>query len=191
MRFWCGLFSAPISGDRILNCDIHSSLCALLQRLLDVDVISEGSRAASISDATRWAAVLFSFLPFTLHWPDPTLTIRTFLCKLICALCQVVPSSGAENPLIVWLLAVGGATAYKMPEREWFVDHLVVVTATMELQSWEEMRSCLQKVLWIDTHLDRPFKKLWDEVQGASGSLAEKDPFHAVSFCAAFSQGAL
>lgn len=64
--------------------------------------------------------------------------------------------------LLVWLLAIGGIVAEKLPaERRWFVGWLAEVGGEMEV---EEVKECLLKVAWLIVMDDAPLKSLWDEV---------------------------
>lgn len=138
---------------------IHTSVSWLHQRLLH-----DPSTSQPLSTCCRYAASMFLFLPFTRQYPDPTLTLNSFLHALKSELEVVLAESwdaGVEL-LLVWLLAIGGIVAEKLPaERRWFVGWLAEVGGEMEV---EEVKECLLKVAWLIVMDDAPLKSLWDEV---------------------------
>lgn len=72
---------------------------------------------------------------------------------------------GTKSHLLLWLLAVGGITAHSMPERSWFVGHLVVVVSDLDIRTWDDMRRHLVQLAFHDNFCDMSFKKLWIEVR--------------------------
>jgi hypothetical protein len=58
-----------------------------------------------------------------------------------------------------------------MPERLWFVGHLVVVVGDLDIHSWDEMRQFLVKLAFHDNFCDVSFRALWDEVRHKAASL--------------------
>lgn len=72
---------------------------------------------------------------------------------------------GTKSHLLLWLLAVGGITAHSMPERSWFVGHLVVVVSDLDIRTWDDMRRHLVQLAFHDNFCDISFKKLWIEVR--------------------------
>ena len=187
IRYLCLVFSRKTlqRNDAVSSVDVHSIVNSIGQRLLHIQPLASmdpGSSSARITESCKFAALLFLFLPFDNHWPDPTLVINSFLHKLKSALCSLVPGCGIENQLHVWLLAVGGAVAVTLPEREWFVRHLVAVAADLELKCWDDMERCLERVIWIEDFDDARFHQLWKEMKRASESMAMQDPFSGIRY---------
>jgi hypothetical protein len=164
--------------------DIHSKVCSLLGRLLqptkDPDL---DSHAARITNCCRLAASMFLFLPFENHYPDPTLLLNSLVHRLQTALVSISPCLLDGNRLQVWLLSVGGVAALNLPtERDWFVSHLAESAAELDFKSWDDMKSCLVNVLWIDAIDDSPFRQLWDEVLVSVTHLTTQDPFCTIRY---------
>jgi hypothetical protein len=164
--------------------DLHSKICLILQRLLQTETDAEaGSQAACITECCRFAAAIFLFLPFDNHYPDPTLLNNSLVHKLQIALGKITPCSSNRNKLLVWLFSVGGVAALNLPaERDWFVGHLAELITKLELKSWDEIKSCLEMVIWINAMGDEPFHQLWNEVLLNVTRTTIKEPFCAVRY---------
>ena len=91
--------------------------------------------------------------------------LHTLVRDLKASLTFAIQSSGMENHLLLWLLSVGGITAHSMPERAWYVGHLVVVITDLRIQSWEVMRQNLIKLAFHDNFCDISFNALWKEAK--------------------------
>ena len=163
--------------------DIHSSVCSILQRLLQTKLdVYPGSHGARITECCRFAAAIFLFFLFKNHYPDPTILINSLVHRLQTALDSIITCSlDGSHRLLVWLLSVGGAAALNLPaERDWFVSYLAESAAELELASWDEVKRCLQMVIWIDAMDDYPFHQLWEEVLTNVTRMTTQDPFCAI-----------
>jgi hypothetical protein len=68
-------------------------------------------------------------------------------------------------PLLLWLFFMGGMASHGTSDRAWYVAHLVRLTLVVgELPTWEGVKGCLKKILWVDGIHERPCRMLWDEV---------------------------
>jgi hypothetical protein len=161
------------------NIDLHSRVGWLLQRLLQKP--PDGIFRTALTECCRFASAIFLFFPFDNHFPDPTLLLNSLLHKLKDALSRVVPCSAAEHQLMIWLLAVGGVTAAKLPaERDWFIGYLIDTAADMEVHSWDELERCLRRVIWMDAMNDLPFRELWEDTTLIAKSQTAQNPFGAI-----------
>lgn len=162
--------------------DVYTDSSNILQRVLHFQIISEPqSQSAHLSEACRYACGLILFLVFQNHIIDETLLMNDFLHKLKSALNKLVPFSGPQNKLILWLLAIGGVQALKLPEKAWFVGHLVTVSEYLDIYSWEDMKVALKSVVWVETLQVKGFDQLWEEIRRMSEFLAEENPFSDMS----------
>jgi hypothetical protein len=163
---------------------VHAEVCSLHGRLLQAKPSHDtDSQAGCITECCRLAASIFLFFPFENHYPDPTLLLNSLIHKLQTALSRIVPYSLGRNKLLAWLLSVGGVAASNLPaERDWFISHLAESVAELELKTWDDMRSRLQQVIWIDAIDESPFRQLWEEVLISATCLTTQDPFCAIRY---------
>ena len=155
---------------------VLSQFCSVLQRLLSKLApasYNDKSWEFRISESCRYAAALHVFTPLSGFYPDPTLMINALVHKLKASLIWLLsPTKEERNQLLLWLLAIGGisavktgegSTSIKMPERRWFVAHLVVLVADLGIGSWEEFRH-LVKITWYDDFCEVSLGRLWEDV---------------------------
>lgn len=125
--------------------------------------VDDGPLVASISECCRLATAILCFLPFRNDYPNPTLMINVQLHKLKAVLETMIELAPSDHPLLPWLLSVGGI--YALPvERGWFIGHLVSVVTDMSINSWDDMKPHLVKVIWIEFFCEVPFRELWEDV---------------------------
>jgi hypothetical protein len=152
---------------------VVSQMSDLLQRLLRLAPAAlDEPLVASVSESCRYAAALHVLYPLSGHYPDPTLMVRSLIYKLKFSLGPLlVQSEGAKHPLLLWILTVGAVSSLNTPEREWFVGHLVVVAADLDISTWGEMRNQLTTVIWHAIFCDNSFHGVWEEMVQKSESL--------------------
>ncbi|KAK3074390.1 hypothetical protein LTR53_003253 [Teratosphaeriaceae sp. CCFEE 6253] len=118
---------------------ILSYLCSVLERLLQMSRFpANDSPIPGLSQSCRLAGCLHVFTPMSGYFPDPTLMLHTLVRDLKSSLTHMIGAVGTRSELLLWLLSVGGITAHSMPERSWFVGHLVVVITDLNIRSWAE-----------------------------------------------------
>ncbi|KAH8597086.1 fungal-specific transcription factor domain-containing protein [Bisporella sp. PMI_857] len=158
---------------------IHSKNSWLAQRLLHKP--SPGTIIEPMAACCRYAACMFLFFLFEHHYPDPTLVLNSLLHKLKSSLDEILPCSGKEHTLVLWLLTVAGVTAEKLPaERDWAVGYLVESAAELGLRTWDDMRAVLAIVIWVDGIEESRFCRLWDDALSAARGTMVADPFCAI-----------
>jgi hypothetical protein len=123
-----------------------------------------------VLDSCRYAAALHIFFPLCGYYPDPTLMVHQLVHSLKGSLSY---QTLEQSDLLLWLFFVGGVSACDMPERDWFVGHLVVMTEDLEIGTWELIRARLTSVVWYAVFCEQSFRKLWGEVEKRSRELGE------------------
>ena len=147
--------------------DIHGKAYSILQRLLQTKSDADpGSHTTCITECCRFAAMIFLLLAFENQYLNQTRLVNFLAHKLRNSLESIISCSLNEsNKLLVWSLSVGGIAVLNLPtERDWFVSHLAESAAELNLKSWDEMKSCLKEIIWIDAIDSYPFGQLLEEV---------------------------
>jgi hypothetical protein len=177
---------------------VMSHLCSIIDRLLQMSRLpSTDSPVPGLSQSCRLAGCLHVLTPMTVsyfslvqasfaqtdnhgetltvptqgYFPNPTLLLHNLTLSLKTSLSQVFSSlSNMNNHLLLWLLSVGGITAHSMvPERAWFVGHLVVAVTDLDIKSWEAFRRYLVQLAFHDNFCNTSFASLWKEVWRKKG----------------------
>lgn len=148
-------------------------LSSLIQALIqlapkhEVDPIT-----ARLLESCRYAAALHVFFPLCGYYPDPTLMVHTMVYDLKASLDFYAVFLTLHTDLVLWMFFVGGVSACNMTERNWFVEHLVVMTEDLEIRTWDQMRSHLTSVVWYAVFCEVSFKTLWLEIEAKSRALS-------------------
>lgn len=132
--------------------EFHMIICSLQYRLLEL----ESTQCDLLSECLRLA--MLAFLTTTFQFPGvraryPYLTNRFRKC------CRAVKlrNSAEKIALMSWLLVVGAISVFNVDtEDEWMPARW---TAIFGDATWEETRSQLKKVMWIDALQDNIGKK--------------------------------
>lgn len=181
---------------------VLSYLCSIVERLLQMSRFpTQGSPTPGLSQSCRLAGCLHIFTPLSGYFPDPTLMLHTLVRDLKASLTHMIRAVGTRSHLLLWLLSVGGITAHSMPERSWFVGHLVVVVTDLGIRDWRSMRqvsqmskSCSTIGRWLtlaqhliqlafhDNFCDISFEKLWLEVRQKQ-ELLSLTPAESMDWC--------
>lgn len=91
--------------------------------------------------------------------------LHTLVRDLKSSLSFAMQARDMPKHLLLWLLSVGGITAHSMPERAWYVGHLMVVITDLGIQTWEAMRQNLVMLAFHDNFCDVSFNALWKEAK--------------------------
>jgi hypothetical protein len=140
-----------------------SRLTSVLQRLLQFSIPDRLSSTDNLSESCRHAGALHILFPLMGRYPDPTLMVNALVHKLKSSLVEYILSSDA-NPVLLWCLAVGAVSAYKMPEADWFIGNLVKTVAEMDIENWDEMRNYLIGVMSHAVFCDDSFQLVCTKV---------------------------
>ncbi|KAK4495178.1 hypothetical protein PRZ48_013505 [Zasmidium cellare] len=158
------------SPDQAMN--VLNQLCMILQRLLTLSKLpDDATETPGLSQNCRLAGVIHVFTSLSGYFPDPTMMLHALVRDIKVSPTRMINAIGTGGHLLLWLLGVAGITAHSMPERAWFVGHLVVVVQDLEIKSWETFRSNLVKLAFHDNFCDVSFQMLWEEVRRKQDAL--------------------
>lgn len=167
---------------------VLTRMCTLLSHLLSLrprdlqnhDIPDAGmtelrqSKSYLISECTRLALLLHVFTPWRGLPPDATMSINILLHQLITSLKRLLECPDFENNvLVLWIFAAAGVAAAGMPERKWFIGHLVEIVQQMGIDSWETWRKYLKCIVWHELLCGRKYQALWEEADGKRKEVEE------------------
>jgi hypothetical protein len=119
-------------------------------------------RKRHVEEALRMASLIY-IKEILQEFPRSATGSRNLVQKLKTSL-SVVKECWQLGSWLLWLFFVGGTASKAGPDRAWFTAHLVRMSMTLELSTWDEVKDILDKLLWIETTHDSMCKSLWDEV---------------------------
>ena len=126
-------------------------------------------------ESCRYAATLHVFFPLCGYYPDPTLMVHAMVHDLKASLEFYALFLSLHTDIVLWMFYVGGVSACDMPERNWFVEHLVTMTEDLGIRTWEQMRGHLTGVVWYAVFCEVSFQTLWLEVEAKSRALSSME----------------
>jgi len=148
---------------------ILTRMCNLLSYLLSIQPILNDSLryyATLVSESMRLSTLLHVFTPWRGLAPDGSITINHLLHQLISCLKLILSTPGwSPNMVMLWMFCTGAVAADNMPERSWFVGHLVEMIEVMEVGNWQEMKGLVSRVIWHERLNTRTYTKLWGEIE--------------------------
>ncbi|PVH89119.1 hypothetical protein DL98DRAFT_96548 [Cadophora sp. DSE1049] len=170
---------------------VLTRMCTLLSHLLSIRLHSQELQSHMVADAgttefqpshsylvsecTRLALLLHVFTPWRGLPPDVTLSMNILLHQLITSLQKLLQSLEFENNvLVLWIFAAGGVVAAGMPERKWFVGHLVEIVQQMGVNDLETWKMYLKCIVWHENLCGRNYRALWEEVDGKRKEFEEE-----------------
>ena len=128
----------------------------LLARHEDLDAGSTAIRSGSV---LYIAAIRRRFgIRFLTH-----VQIR-ILRVTLSTLFENVNTSPYEDSVMLWMLVLGGTLSSLKDDHDWFVSHTTRHVFTLGCTSWEEVKSTLKKVIWLDHVLITELESLRQEV---------------------------
>lgn len=145
---------------------VLSFLCSTLQRLLSLPMPVmnlDNLEAMYVTQACRHALIVHVFAQWSGHQPDPALMVSNARHDLQTT-CRTLMNLGSRNPLLLWLMAVGGVGAIGTPERKWFVGHMAVLVSDFGISTWPELRDALKRIIWHEFQDEATHKVLWEEI---------------------------
>jgi hypothetical protein len=122
-------------------------------------------RIHRLYEGTRLAAEAYSLLcvyPYP-RGHAPFAELASLLRKELSRL-DLGNVSYEESRLLLWILVMGAIVTVGTLERLWFISTLGHVSGSLELESWQEMKSILATFLWLDMTNDVDGRDVWDEV---------------------------
>jgi hypothetical protein len=146
--------------------DLHDLTCYALHRLLSISIQQDlSSESLTRSEVVRYATSIYMFL---IHGPTYyphaailyalVLQLKFFLERL------QPPTSLFESSMHVWLLSIGLVGSLGTGENEWFLSQTSELSYSLNLQSWDDIKTHLESVAWLRTGPVELFHQMWGKL---------------------------
>ena len=118
----------------------------------------------NIYECCRLTAVIYG-IAVIYPIPSSQSPLQTLVQQLRAAIeNSALESNNADcSGVTIWMLVLGGIAALDKPERPWFVSHLALLVARLDLD-WTGVQEILGTFLWLDSACGAGGQHLWDEV---------------------------
>ena len=64
---------------------------------------------------------------------------------------------------LLWLLVMGGMAALGTENRWWFIRQVHWLASILEITSWEQLKTTMDSILWLNTPCDFEGLAIWEE----------------------------
>lgn len=164
-RFGSIYHSTSVAETMLVNNAMSQTVQSLLATTLSRSSVI---LVAAISNACRMAAILHIVAPMGGWHPDPALLVSSLVQSLKVSLSTVLETrAGVNSVLMLWLFYIGAVCALNLPERAWFVSHLVVMLDELQLEGWDETKIALTHVMWHAVFCESSFQDVWVDIEQA------------------------
>ena len=79
-------------------------------------------------------------------------------------------SIGETNPLLLWLLIIGGLNSLGHHDNNWFVSAVMTIVRNLQLNTWEDLMNSMGSVLWVQGILQGECTELHKKISEESAS---------------------
>ena len=143
--------------------DLHDLTCFVLHKLLRSPLITMDSQQTILSKCLRYATSIYMLI---IHGPTyfPHTAILQSLVQELKYCLSLALSSGLQDQLSVWLINAGMVGSLATSESRWFLDQASTLRAGLNFQSWEDIKLCLESVLWLQTGTGTLFRQAWEGI---------------------------
>jgi len=120
--------------------------------------------------STTWlAAVIYSLITvFPIpHWTAPFAQLSLQIKNSISSL-TIHTRWREASSLMLWVTVMGALAAANLPERSWYISVLERLTNRLNIASWDDMRTELQRFLWYNNVSEPDGQRLWKEIRKSS-----------------------
>jgi hypothetical protein len=147
------------------------SNCIYLAEYRLLTIFNDGlpSNSTSINARKAWQLAAYLYIHVALReLPVASHAEQNLVQQLITTLKQIRQDfqvKWKDNlSLLLWIMFVGGTAATSKADRQYFINHIVWVSARLGISSVPDFRNNLRKVIWLDSFCDRFSAELWERV---------------------------
>ncbi|KAG0651509.1 hypothetical protein D0Z07_1534 [Hyphodiscus hymeniophilus] len=144
--------------------DFHDLTCFILHRLLNLHPpTSVDPFSANTSECLRFGITIHML---TAHGPT-YYSHANFLRSLLLQFkhhLEHLDLLDAPDSFMLWSFSIAAVAAIGMNELHWFREQLSALFARLNLRYWEDFKTHLKKVLWLEARSEIWFQQLWEEI---------------------------
>lgn len=158
----CSLFNDHLKEQPLGLYDFQEVLVSVCYRLLRFRTLAESKQKSDIQSAYHIGLIIFMISIFLQNNQGRMVKHGLIVNYVRDALESTVDEN--EDELRFWLLMLGGIWASGSEEEEWAISRLREMALAHQTKSWNDARSYINKLPWIDVIHNPSGQKLWDRV---------------------------
>jgi hypothetical protein len=155
----------PSWHSRLTNTALHDLTCFVVHRLLLLpSFIDANPMQSAASECLRYAATLYMLIIHGTTYYSHVGLANTIIFQLRYHLMVLTGTDYMHDPQVIWALSLGMVATIGGEGHQWFLDQACVVAETLSLNTWEDVLTHLQSILWVRVPQEEIFRQKWDEV---------------------------
>jgi len=157
--------------------DLHDLTCFTLHRLLSLPPLTgPDSLSTTTSKCLRYGLSLYMFIIHGPTYYSHVNILNALVLQLEYHIDTLSSSVEQQDSLLVWLLLMGAVASISTNESQWFLGRAATISIKLRLQSWDDVKTHLKRVLWLETSTQVLFQQIWEEIITSGSSIHSLGP---------------
>lgn len=145
--------------------DFHDLTCFTLHRLLSSPRFpSIDDLSGSTSECLRYGVAIYMFIIHGPTYYSHANLLNTLVLELQHFLSQLPLFIEGQESLFIWLYSVGAVASISTHEGRWFYVKASELSAAINLNSWNDVESQLERILWRKSAAGILFQQTWEGI---------------------------
>ncbi|KAL7947013.1 hypothetical protein V8C42DRAFT_299530 [Trichoderma barbatum] len=153
----------------LTNTQLHDLTCFVVHKLLLLPPFMDANANANplqstASECLRYATALYMLILHGTTYYSHVGLANAIILQLKCHLAALLRTDHIRDPLEIWAISVGMVATVGTGNHEWFTEQARVAAAALSLNSWEDVLTHLQSILWVRVPQEELFGQIWEQV---------------------------
>ncbi|KAJ5904366.1 hypothetical protein N7504_006749 [Penicillium tannophilum] len=144
---------------------LHDLTCFVVHRLLLSTPNTENPQPSPITESLRYAIIIYMLIIQGPTYYSHAVIMNSMVTRFVECFKQLESAPRVYDSLDVWFISIGLLTSTGTPNYEWFIEKAQVVSASLQLNDFDDALVQIKSVLWLETPQgDENFRSHWDHV---------------------------
>ncbi|KAJ6013471.1 hypothetical protein N7540_008062 [Penicillium herquei] len=135
----------------ITSTQLHDLTCFVIHRLLLSAPTSIHLPTSPITESLRYAIIIYMLLIQGPTYYSHAVIMNTMVTRFIEYFKQLESTPRLYDSLDIWLITVGLMSAAGTSHHQWFVEKAQFISASLELDNFDDVLVHMKSVLWFET----------------------------------------
>ncbi|EHK20600.1 uncharacterized protein TRIVIDRAFT_58856 [Trichoderma virens Gv29-8] len=150
----------------LTNTQLHDLTCFVMHKLLLLPPSTDANAnpvQSAASECLRYATALYMLILHGTTYYSHVGLANAIILQLKSHLATMLRNDSIRDPLGIWAISVGMVATVCTRNHEWFTDQACVAAAALGLNTWEDVLTYLQSILWVRVPQEELFRQEWEE----------------------------
>jgi hypothetical protein len=150
--------------------DLHDLTCFALHRLLSLPPFTD-AQSSNTSECLRHAVAAYMFIVHGATYYSHIHILNALIIQLQFHLESLLSFGEHQDSLLLWYVSVGAVASTGTNESHWFRGKAVALSVALGLQCWDDVKTHLKRVLWLEARSQVLFQQVWEGILISNSSL--------------------